>query len=615
MNRKSLRRKNPEIVNDVVDYKAFFLLGLILILSFVLLVRLFNLQIQQKDHYISLSENNYVRTVLIEAPRGTIYDRNGIILAEDIPSFHVVVSYQQWAQSDLDFFLEQEKEAILLSSQILSLDEMAIREKIIESRDNQSDIIIKSNLSDQEYASIIENLDRMQGFYIKRGFKRHYPQGKVLSHTLGYTQIARKEDMDFYGKQFKIDWNDRVGQTGIERYYEGILRGEKGSINQKIDALGNILEETETRSIEKGNDLYLTVDVSLQKKLESLIQNHVGTMLIMDCHTGEIFASASNPSFDPNIFSSMLPEKTWNELLGRRSLFNIAIQGQYPPGSIFKPLVSLFGLKNKLIQENDQLLCGGKIDLEGLEGKYRCWVYPSQHGWLSMQEALQYSCDIYFFELIRKFDIKSFLDFVKKYGGLSQKTNVDLPEEAEGTLHDPEWKKKYVGYDWFEGDSMNLGIGQGYLAVTPIQMLNIYANIASEGKTPVPHFYLKTKGKKEWKPLFKAPLKENIPSAFYQFIHESLHQVTQPGGTAPLLQNSEVAIAAKTGTAEDVPDALGKPTQDLWLAGFAPYQKPEVAVLVMFEKSSLEFGGDLSPIFKEAVLYYFAHKKNITGVK
>jgi len=615
MNRRPLKRKISYIVTEVSNSKAFFLLVLIIVLSIILLIRLFYLQIRQKDHYVSLSENNYVRTVMIEAPRGTIYDRNGIVLAEDIPSFHMVVSYQQWAQNDLAQLEGQDKESITLLSRTLSLSEKSILDKILESRENQSDIIIKSNLSDQEYASIVENLDKMQGFYIKRGFKRHYPQGQVLCHTIGYTQIARKEDMEFFGNQLNIDWNDRVGQTGIERFYEAILRGEKGSIHQKIDALGNVLDETETKSIQKGNDIYLTVDVTLQKKLESLIQKHVGTMMMMDCQTGEILASASNPGFDPNLFSSVLPEKTWNEMLEKRSLFNIAVQGQYPPGSIFKPLVSLFGLTHQLIREKDQLLCGGKIDVEGLEGKYRCWVYPSQHGWLSMQEALQYSCDIYFFELIRKYDIRSFLDFVRMYGGISQKTNVDLPEEAEGTLHDPEWKKKFVGYEWFEGDSMNLGIGQGYLAVTPVQMLQVYANIASDGKTPLPHFFLKTKGKKDFSPSFIKPKKEIISTKFYQFIRESLYRVTQPGGTAPLLQNTKVNIAAKTGTAEDAPDIHGKPTQDLWLAGFAPYQKPEIAALVMFEKSTLEFGGDLSPIFKEGILYYFENKNNIIGVR
>lgn len=611
MRRRPSYRESTHASMEVSTIKAVFLLILIISLSGLLLFRLYILQVQQKEHYVNLSEKNYARTVYIDAPRGNIYDRNGVVLAEDIPSFHALVSYQKWIQTaSTESGIRKEKEAISLISRLFSIDEKNIRKIISDCQENQTDVILKSNLNEQEYALFNENASKLAGFYVIRGFKRFYPHGRLLSHVLGYTRLLEKEkDQEILHQNPALTFNDRVGKQGVERYYEFLLQGDKGTIVQKIDAMGTILDEVETKPIQKGNDIYLSVDIVLQEKVESLIQDHVSTLLIMDCKTGEILACANHPSFDPNIFSEPLSEKVWEELSAKRAFFNIAIQGEYPPGSIFKPLVSLFGLEKGYMKPFDKLHCGGKIDVEGLAGKYQCWVYPSQHGWITMKEALKYSCDIYFFELIRKYNIMQFLDFAKQYGGVSRHTGIDLPYEDIGEIGNPEWKKKNVGYEWFEGDSMNLGIGQGYLTVTPIQMLNIYANIASNGKTSIPHFFLHSKGKKTFIKNWKPEGKLSIKSQYYDLIHESLHEVTMSGGTAPLLSNPSVSIAAKTGTAEDDLDETGKPTQDLWLAGFAPSDKPEIAFLVMYEKSKLEFGGDLSPVLKEAILFYFQNKK------
>jgi len=608
--RKGLKEFVP-ISTEVAAYKALVLLIILIGLSGVLIFRLYQLQVKQKDHFIQLSEKNYVRTVYLDAPRGTIYDRNGIILAEDVPSFHAYIAYQKWIQgADSEAAAQAENDSIDLISQIFSIKQDLIRKTITESQTNQTDVIVKTNLNDREYALFNENASLLTGFYVKRGFKRHYPRGSTLSHVLGYTQLLDKEsDQTIFAQNPTLHFNDRVGKQGVERYYESILQGEKGTILQKIDALGTVLEEKETKPIQKGNDIYLTIDIVLQEKVESLIKDHVSTMIILNCRSGEILACANNPGFDPNIFSEPIPDKLWNDLSSKRAFFNIAIQGEYPPGSIFKPLVSLFGLEKGYVSTLQKLYCGGKIDLEGLTGKYQCWVYPSQHGWITMKEALKYSCDIYFFELARKFKIHQFLDFAQQYGGISNRTGIDIPYEEPGELGNPDWKKKNVGYEWFEGDSMNLGIGQGYLTVTPIQMVTLYANIASNGKTPNPHFLFDTKAGKSPSFQVKHTNKTSIKQEYYEYIHQALHEVTLPGGTAPLLSNPRVPIAAKTGTAEDDPDDTGKPTQDLWLAGFAPSDIPEIAAVVMFEKSRLEFGGDLSPVFKEAILFYFQNKK------
>lgn len=587
---------------NIATYKSLLLLFFIISAFGFISYRLIELQISKQNFYQKKAEGNIYRTSLEHSPRGTIYDRNGIKLAEDISSYHLYLDPSLIKNPSL--FIKGLTDAI-------NLDASKLEE--IMKQDNPLDIVpvlLKANLTDQEIAKFNETRYQFdpegKGAIIREGFKRHYPQGKLLSHALGYTGIVSGEELK--ETNFKLYLSDeRIGKQGIERYYETLLHGTKGIVIQRIDAFGKILEEKIQKEVEKGNDIFLTIDARLQKKIEELIKDHVGTCIIMDAHEGEILAYASYPDFDPNMFSSEISQTLWDKLLEERAFFDIATQGTYAPGSTFKPLVALYALENNLIKPDEKITCRGFIDVPGVEGKYQCYVFPGSHGPLTMTEAMKLSCDVYFYEIAKKFPVQSFLEFIQSFGGISQSTGVDLPFENTGFLGSPNYKMEYYGFPWFEGDSMNLGIGQGFLSVSPLQLSCVYARLANGGNLIEARF-LKSVAQnsmqenlKNIKKLEKYKVKEeNLKQ-----IRKDLEAVVSPGGTAWALSSGKLRIAAKTGTAEGIKTPEGETSWDLWLAAFAPAEDPKIVAVMMFENSSFEFGGNLAPLLKEAIEFWF----------
>lgn len=596
-------KKNTSYYNQAIaPYKSILLIVFMLSAFGFLSFRLINLQINKKDFYQKKAEGNIYRTIQEHSPRGTIYDRNGIKLAEDISSYHLYLDASEI--KDPSLFSTGLNKAV-------NLDQKKFEELLEQSlRLDSGPVLLKANLSDQEIAKFNETRYQFdpegRGALIREGFKRYYPQGKLLSHALGYTGIVSGEELK--ETEYKLYLPDeRVGKQGIERYYETLLHGTKGITIQRIDAFGKILEEKIQKEVEKGSDLYLSIDTRLQKKIEELIKDHVGTCIIMDIHNGEILAYASYPDFDPNIFSSEIPQALWDKLVQERAFFDIATQGTYAPGSTFKPLVALYALENNLVQPKDRITCRGFIDVPGVEGKYQCYVFPGSHGPLNMTEAMKLSCDVYFYEIAKTFPIASFLDFVQKFGGINQSTGVDLPFENTGFLGSPKYKMEYYGSPWFEGDSMNLGIGQGFLSVSPLQLSCVYARLANGGNLIEAKFLKSTtqnsmqENLKNTKKLEKYKVKEeNLKQ-----IRKDLEAVVSPGGTAWALHSGKLNIAAKTGTAEGIKTPDGKTSWDLWLASFAPANDPQIVAVMMFENSSLEFGGNLAPLLKDAIEFWF----------
>lgn len=587
---------------NVASYKSFVLIILILLTFAFLGYRLINLQINKNDYYQKKAEGNIYRTIQEHSPRGTIYDRNGVKLAEDISSYHLYLDAGEIKNPSL--FTQG-------LSQAINLDLTKLEETIeLNIQLDSGPVLLKANLSDQEIAKFNETRYQFdpeaKAALIREGFKRHYPQGKLLSHALGYTGIISGEELK--DDRFKLYLPDeRIGKQGIERYYESLLHGTKGVTIQRIDAFGKILEERIQKEVEKGSDLYLSIDSRLQKKIEELIKDHVGTCIIMDVHQGEILAYASFPDFDPNIFSSEIPQALWDKLLHERAFFNIATQGTYAPGSTFKPLVALYALENNLVNPKDKITCRGFIDVPGVEGKYQCYVYPGSHGPLNMTEAMKLSCDVYFYEIAKHFPINSFLDFVQNFGGINQSTGVDLPFENTGFLGSPKYKMEYYGTPWFEGDSMNLGIGQGFLSLSPLQLSCVYARIANGGNI-IEAKFLKRIGQNSTQENLKNTKKQEkykVKEENLKQIRNDLEAVVSPGGTAWTLRSEKLGIAAKTGTAEGIKTSEGKTTWDLWLASFAPADNPQIVAVMMFENSSLEFGGNLAPLLKDAIEFWF----------
>jgi penicillin-binding protein 2 len=594
--------------------KLYLWIVICILLLSILGFRLYELQVKSQSFYVELSKNNHDRIVSLECPRGTIFDRNGIKLAEDIPTYHLYANLQQTFNL-MDKNTKKEEKIKFLTSiltKTIQSPEKEILNLLTKNKDNTDEFLVRNNLDNTEYARFNEKSFELPGFFVKEGFKRYYPKGSLLAHMIGYTRvISQEQKKDSAFKNY--DSSERVGKSGIELYYEKILHGIKGQKVQTINALGNIIDEHEIANVVKGDNIYLTIDSTLQAIAEETIKDNVGTIIVIDVNSGEILACASNPTFDPNIFSKPeLPVLLWQELEQKRAFYNIAVQGQYPPGSTFKPLLSLYALEKNILTTTTQIYCGGSIKVPNLSEKYRCWVYPSMHGLLNLKEALKLSCDVFFYELGRRCNIEDILAYVTRFG-IGKRTGIDIneTEEGNGFIGNPTWKKKQEGYPWFEGDSMNLGIGQGFIDVTPMQMAKIYAQLGNGGKIVIPHLLKKTsKGKvfadfltdyqKNMLTTKINPNEENIKT-----IHEDLYAVTEAGGTATGLYNSQIRISGKTGTAEGAPGKNGKSKQHLWLSSFAPTEKPEIAAVCLFEDSELEFGGNIAPYLKKVILAYF----------
>jgi penicillin-binding protein 2 len=591
-----MKKRQHLLRHDVATYKIVLMVIFMLLSSFVIGWRMLDLQIIRQDHYQRKAEDNIYRVTLDHSPRGSIFDRNGIKLAEDISSFHLYLAPS--LVKNIDVFSEGIKKALIIDPEKLS--------SFLSQKTGPNEyLLLKANLTDEEIARFNETRFQFdpdgKAAMLKEGFKRYYPQGKLLSHVLGYTGIISEEELkDSQYRNYRPD--DRIGKQGIEKFYELQLQGIKGRRIQQVDAFGRVREESIHKEVEKGEDIYLTIDSKLQSKIEKLIEGYLGTCLIIDIHQGEILACASYPDYNPNIFSGEIPEILWTELMEKRAFFNIPFQGAYAPGSTFKPLVALYALENNYIKAKERITCRGAIHMPGLEGKYGC---HGIHGPVNMSEAMKVSCDVYFYELARRFSIPSFLKFVTDFGGINTPSGVDLPFESQGFLGSPQYKLDYLGYPWFDGDSMNLGIGQGFLTVTPMQLGNLYVRIANGGKKTTPHFLLRSSNQvenlKNQKKIEQYKLnKENLIE-----LHKDLEAVVEPGGTAWKLNSSKLRIAAKTGTAQGIQSAEGEITWDLWLAAIAPIDSPEIVAIMMFENSSLEFGGNLAPLLKDAIESWF----------
>lgn len=595
--------------------KLYLWIVITILLISLLGFRLFELQVKNQSVYIELSKNNHDRFVSLECPRGTIYDRNGVKLAEDIPTYHLYANLQQTFNAmEMESSNKKEDKIKILTNilaRTIQKSPKEITDLLQKNKENTDEFLVKNNLSSVEYAQFNEKSFELPGFFVKEGFKRFYPKGSLLAHMIGYTQeISVEQQKNPAFKNYEV--NERIGKSGLELYYEAILHGKKGQKVQTINALGNIIDEREISGVVKGDNIYLTIDANLQSIAELTIKDHVGTLVVIDVNTGEILASASNPTFDPNIFSNPIPDAVWKDLEQKRAFYNIAIQGMYPPGSTFKPLLSLYALEKRILTTKDQLFCGGSIKVPNLSEKYRCWVYPSQHGLLNLKEALKLSCDVFFYELGRRCKIEDLLSYVTAFG-VGKRTGIDISENEEenGFIGNPTWKKKQEGYPWFEGDSMNLGIGQGFIDVTPMQMAKFYAQLGNGGKVVIPHLLKRTSKNKLFTDFLTDyqrnllatkinPNQENIKT-----IQEDLYAVTEAGGTASGLSTTDLHISGKTGTAEGAPGKNGKSKQHLWLSTFAPTEKPEIASILLFEDSELEFGGNLAPYLKKVILAYF----------
>ena len=577
------------------------------VMLFLLVTRLWYLQIIESESLMDLSESNRLRFVPVAASRGTILDRNGKVLVKNTPSFSLAVIPQDIKNKDL---------LIEKLSNFLKLDRSELLEKWAKGtgRAKYYPIMLASGITRDQLEYLEENRLQLPGIDIEMKPVREYPNWRLAAHLLGY--LAEISEDDLNQPEFK-EYNpgDYMGKSGIERNWEHDLHGSDGGRQIEVDARGRFLRTIAESAPTVGNSLVLTIDSELQKVAEQAFGEKSGAAVAIDVNSGEILSFVSNPGFDPALFAGKMPAKQWNEYLEdiRHPLENKALKGQYPPGSTFKIVTALAGLEQGIINENSTVVCNGSLKVGN--SIFKCWNKKG-HGAVNLKRALRESCDVYFYQLGEKLGVDRISAYAREFG-LGMSLGVGLENEKGGLIPTTEWKMKKYGGKWYLGDTLSVAIGQGYVLATPIQLASMIATVANGGSVYRPYLVKKVvdpdgKVLKEFQPHIIKRMTVNAKN--FRLVKEGLFAVVnEPHGTGIAARLYEVKVAGKTGTSQvvkmrDSKGAVPYQYRDHALfVAFAPYDKPEVAVAVVIEHG--EHGGAAAaPIAGRILRGYFEGK-------
>lgn len=597
-------------VREIMEMKhrTILLSFVVAAVFFILLVRLWHLQILNAEDYRSMSENNRLRFVPVAASRGTIMDRNGTIMVSNQPSFSLVVIPQE----------VKDKQALLdqLSS-LLGMDRTELSERWEKAmgRAKYYPIVLASNISRDQVEIIEENRLRLPGVDVEMKPVREYTGGIIASHLLGYIGEVSEDELNSKGYE---DYNlgDYIGKNGIERSFEDDLHGSDGGRQLEVDARGRVLRTISETNPTVGNSVVLTIDASIQKKAEQAFGDQAGAAVAMDVNSGEILAFVSNPGFDPSLFSGKMPPDIWKQYLEdkRRPLENKALTGQYPPGSTFKIITALAGLENNKVNETTSVTCSGSYKVG--TSTFRCWNRKG-HGTTNLKKSLRESCDVYYYQLGENLGVDLIAATARKFM-LGDPLGIGLKNEKSGLIPTTEWKKKRYGKRWIYGETMPVAIGQGYVLMTPIQLASMVSTVASEGTIYRP-MLVKRIVDADGKTLREfAPEKigsTGISAENFRLIKQGLFAVVnESGGTGWAARVGEVKVAGKTGTSQVVKLRDSKKStpyqfrDHALFVAFAPFENPQIAVSVVVEHG--EHGGSAAgPIAGKIIQAWLDSKK------
>ena len=599
--------------------RLFFLIILTVITFFILIITIGNIQIIQNISYAKKSKTNREKVIRVLPIRGRIYSTNGKLLAYDKMAFNVIVYPQELSE---DNALRQKE--LLFLCEALNLNYIDIEEKL-KAKNYTEGIIIKENISLTDYARVKENLNSLPGINIEESFYREYPYNDLLSHVLGYTGSISADELAIKEK-YGYEQSDQIGKNGIEKYYEDILRGRPGEKVFSIDArmiIQNEIKEKEKKPI-PGYELILTINMDLQKNIEDILADRVGSILVLKPSTGEILAMASYPDYDPNIYilnTNQNNKKRIEISLNTKytPLINRNIQAVYPAASIFKLVTTTAILNENILSINDKFYCGGVFKY-GRED-FKCWVYPAGHGWQNLTEAITNSCDIYFYNAGLKVGPDRIYQYALTYG-FGNLFEIDLPFEKNGHIPSVQWmaSKDEV---WLPGHTLNTVIGQGDVEVTPLQIANLMSVICNKGYSYKPHILKKVQSpidgnvEKEIEPEKIIDLTDEYETSIYDFIQNALRKVVSNGTAGYAFASNPLKIAGKTGTAEIHKDSDNVLTHS-WFAGFGPINYPledQIVVVVLIEYENNNYLRFAAPIASMVFNSWFNNENYIETAK
>jgi penicillin-binding protein 2 len=582
MNRDTDRSKMFGRRAAVLGFAKLGLLG-------VLAGRMYYLQVIEGSRYATLADENRINIRLLPPPRGRILDRFGLPLAENETNYRALIVAEDTGKAG------GMKATLDRLAKIVDISPKEIQRVMREAKRRRSFVPIKvvENLTWEDVASIQVNSPDLPGVDIDVGQSRNYPHGETLAHVLGY--VAQVSEKDLTGDPLLELPGFRIGKAGVEKVHDLALRGAGGTSQVEVNALGRIKRELERKEGEPGAEVHLTIDLDLQRYVEQRVGDESAAAVVLDVHTGEILAMASQPGFDPNAFNKGLSSAYWRELVGNEKspLINKALVGQYPPGSTFKMVVALAALEAGVISPDQTVFCNGHTELGN--ARFHCWKKWG-HGHMDMHGAIQQSCDVYFYEIAKRLGIDRIAEMARRFG-LGEAPDLDLPGARAGTIPTRDWKLATIGRNWQKGETLIAGIGQGYVLTTPLQLAVMTARLVNGGMAVEPRL-TKSVGGRE---IEQAPPEAiDVSASSLKHIMESMSAVVNsPKGTAKgsRIEEESMAMGGKTGTAQV--RRISKAERDTrvlkneeleWrerdhalFVGYAPVNSPRFAVAVVVE--------------------------------
>ena len=576
-----------------------------------LLFRLAWLQIVDYKHFADLSENNRIRLMELPPTRGLIYDRNGVVLAENKPTFHLEITPEQ--VDDMEATLKGLGEIVAISE-----SEVERFKEQLRVRRSFQQISLRTRLNEEEVARLAVNRHRFPGMDINARLSRYYPQGELTGHALGYVGRINQKDLTVIDVG-NYRGTSHIGKTGLEKYYEAELHGMVGRQKVEVNAQGRVLRVIEKVAPVSGNDLILNLDIELQQIAEQGLGEFAGSVIAIEPHTGAVVVFVSKPGFDPNLFVHGISHKNYNALQHGvyKPLFNRALFGQYPPGSTVKPFIGLAGIEQRRFGVKESLYCKGHYLLPGddTERKYRDWKKEG-HGMVDLDKSIEQSCDVYYYELAYRMGIDNMHDFLAQFG-FGEKSGIDLLGERKGLLPSTDWKKRTHGKIWYPGETLISGIGQGYMLATPVQLAVATAALASRGEKIVPRLLKEVHLVEDDTVKSREPSKTMIKlrrEGHWDIIFNAMKEVVHgTWGTARATGwGMKFKMAGKTGTAQvfgiaqdeeyDEETAAKKLRDHGLFIGFGPAEDPVLAVAVVAENG--EHGSKMAPIARDVIKRY-----------
>ena len=549
-------------------------------------MNLFYNQVIRYGYYSRLSKNNSVRVIPIDGPRGNIFDRNGAPVVSNRLSFDVTVVYQE---------LKDKQKFVRILGDTLKMPAKDIVRVLDRARARPYMPVTVLEDIDKDKAIMLEEASfDIDGLTIETRSKRNYIYNNIGSHVFGYLSEIKEdelEDLKDYGYRPK----DLIGRSGLEKQYESYLRGVDGGTQIEVDSRGREMRVLGVKEPSTGKDLYLTIDIALQSACDKLLGDRKGALCVINPSTGEVLVLASHPSFDPNIFVKPVSSDERVALLRDkvgRPLSNRLISGLYPPGSVFKVVTASAALETGKISPTTRFVCQGSYRLG--KAKFDCWK-PEGHGSQNLVEGLMNSCDVFFYNTGRAAGVDA-IEFYAKLFGFGQLTGIDLPDEVKGLVPGRGWKRYFRNSGWFEGDTVNYSIGQGYLLTTPIQVMDMMGVMANSGSLVRPYLVRRV-GDIPVEP--GRPKNIGLKPYTVRLIREGLYEVVNNvDGTGKRAKVDGGNVAGKTGTAETPSGRT-----HAWFAGFAPFRDPKLCVVVFLEhggKGGLQPAEIAQGVFEEA---------------